>query len=219
MTSGSRSSRTSATSFATTCGMFVEPVSSTPRTTSEPRGLEGAAPADGAAPPFPPTSARTRLGAMRRLVAALIVLAATPSMAGAATATPRELTGQARQLMEGGNLVGALAVMAAARREMARNSILDRELADALAGQLYNLGVRFNNGGKAREAMQCFTEALQLDTLAHGVRDAAFRAGLRDASLKVARYLVSTGDPEAVLEACGVLTRRQPPDPPALCTL
>ncbi|MGH9867904.1 MAG: tetratricopeptide repeat protein [Candidatus Polarisedimenticolia bacterium] len=156
---------------------------------------------------------------MRRRFSALLVLAATPLLAGTAPATPRELTGQARQLMEGGNLMGALTVMGAARREMLRESVLDRELADALAGQLYNLGVRFNNGGKAREAMQSFTEALYLDAHAHGVRDATFRAGLRDASLKVARYLVSAGDPEAVLEACGVLARRHPPDPPALCTL
>src|SRR5262249_43328731 len=102
-----------------------------------------------------------------------------------------------------------------ARRAMQAEPAMDRALAEALAGQLYNAGVKLNNGARPSEAIVAFEEALQLDRDARGVRDAAFRATLRDATLQVARYLVASGHPTDAAAACRLRAERTPPGPGA----
>src|SRR5262249_50687106 len=162
-----------------------------------------------------PALTESRMQTMRPAPVPLLCLLSGVLSLSASASSPREMTTEARRLMDGGDLTGAVKMMQAARRAMQAEPVLDRALAEALAGQLYNAGVKLNNGAHPSEAISAFEEALQLDRDARGVRDAAFRATLRDATLQVARYLVASGHPSDAVTACRLLTERTPPEPGA----
>jgi tetratricopeptide (TPR) repeat protein len=138
---------------------------------------------------------------------------------GEASSTPRAMTLEARRLMESGDTAGALALMVSAREALVAAGPPDRELGDALAGQLHNAGVRLNNGGDAAGAMRAFGEVLRLDASLKGVRDEAFRRRVRDTVLQLGRFLAASGSPDAALDSCRLLAARVPADGEALAVL
>ncbi len=141
--------------------------------------------------------ARWRIAAC--LVAALAAWTAAP-----AAPTARDLAQRGRLEMEAGRLDAALESLRAARERVSA-SVPDRELGDALAAWLYNLGVQFNNAGRPDEALSCFIQCLRLGTAAPRLRLPDFQQSLERSILAVGDFLVKSGKTESPIEAYGLL--------------
>ena len=151
--------------------------------------------------------------------AVLVVTAGAAPVAGASEArAPRDLASEGKRLMDAGDTAGAFASFAAARLAL-EGKPADRELIDYLSLGLYNLGVRLNNDRHADEAIDCFNEALRLAKSTPGLRDAAFRARLADASLAVAAYLVALNRTDASMQTYRLMAEGPAPDARALAGL
>lgn len=146
------------------------------------------------------------LGRKRALAALVLALAALTARAPLAQAQgSRDLCLRGEREMQAGDLAGALESFRTAREILGRERPQKEEVADFLALHLYNLGVRFNNSGDAPRALDCFLEALRVERLRPGLRDAPFRKTLHKATLAVAGHLGASGRPATAIEAYSLL--------------
>ena len=100
--------------------------------------------------------------------------------------------------------------MVSARRALTSAQPADRELADALAGQLHNAAVRLNNGGDAPRAMEA-SEALALDLALKGCATLPSGSACARPSCRLAGSSPPRGE-GAALDVCRLLASRDPSD-------
>ncbi len=141
------------------------------------------------------------------------------AIAAGAVPAPRDQVVAGKRLLDEGRLAEALDSLRAARAGMESDPVVDRELADYLGLQLYNLGVRLNNENRAVEALDAFTQILLLQRHSRGLRDAAFERRVHDASLSLARHAAASGNEQGAARLFRLLVDLDSLDARARCGL